>query len=397
VTNWRGSCAGTYRGRPIRDALSTQPVGVRADRGSAIKVTVIFLLYNASETTAALVDAISAQKHPHFDTQFEWLDVVFMDDRSSDDTLDELEQALSRIGKPSNYHVEMNPTNLGLAGTLNKAFGLVRTEYALTCHLDCFFGSETYVADMLDLIDRHPEAGAIAGQPTLPLEEIGFAEKINLISNLMPILPVRENAELAPIGFAEGRCDIFRIDTLKAVGFYDTALRVAGEDQVLAGKIRDAGFEIYRAGRLKYFLRASTEQNSIGKLLKHVFRFGKVHPFILLRERRTAAGVVGTRAGGNLQARTLLRLWQVVSVAAYVASLAAVVVGASFGVVLLAVGVALGGKLIILARHLRFVSPKPHETLVLLAVQPLFDIAYVAGLLLGGWLMLVGSRERPIT
>src|SRR5262245_26854514 len=257
-----------------------------------------------------------------------------MDDRSTDDTLVELEQALSRIGRPANYHVEMNPTNLGLAQTLNKAFGLVRTEYALTCHLDCFFGSETYVADILDLIDRHPEAAAIAGQPTLPLQEIGLAEKINLISNLMPVVPGKKNAEIEPVGFVEGRCDIFRIEALKAVGFYDTALRVAGEDQVLAGKLRAAGFELYRAGRLKYFLRMSAEQNSIGRLLRHVFRFGKVHPFIVLRERKTAEGVLGTSAGGNLRARTLLRVWQVVSVAAYVTSLTALVLGASIGVVL---------------------------------------------------------------
>ena len=264
-----------------------------------MKVTVIFLLYNASETIAALVDAISAQKHPHLESQSEWLDVVFMDDRSSDNTLAELHQALSRIGNPPNYHVEMNSTNLGLAQTLNKALQRVRTRFALTCHLDCFFGSETYVAEMLDLIERHPEAGAIAGQPTLPLQEIGLAEKINLISNLMPILPAKMNAEVEPVGFAEGRCDIFRVEALKAVGFYDTALRVAGEDQVLAGKLRQAGYEIYRAGRLKYSLRASPEQDSIGKLVRHVFKFGKVHPFILARNRRTAEGVVGRRSGGT--------------------------------------------------------------------------------------------------
>jgi GT2 family glycosyltransferase len=397
VTSWRASCAGPLRSRRIQDAASTQPAGVRADCGSAAKVTVIFLLYNARETTAALVDEIAAQSHPHFGSQAEWLEVVFMDDRSSDDTLAELDQALSQIGNPTNYYVEANPTNLGLARTLNKALGRVRTPFALTCHLDCFFGSETYVAQMLDLIDRHPEAGAIAGQPSLPLEEIGLAEKINLISNLMPILPTAKDAEVEPVGFAEGRCDIFRIEALKVVGYYDTALRVAGEDQVLAGKLRDAGYEVYRAARLKYSLRASTEQNSIRKLVKHIYRFGKVHPFILFRHRSSAEGVVGRRAGGNLQSRTMLRVWQVISVAAYVTSLTALVVGASLWVVLLPLGIAFAGKLVLYARHLRLVSPGPLETLVLFAVQPLLDVAYVSGLLVGGWLMIVGSPERPIT
>jgi GT2 family glycosyltransferase len=362
-----------------------------------MRVTVIFLLYNARETAAALVNAIAAQKHPQIESQREWLDVVFMDDRSSDDTVVELHEALLRIENPSNYHVEVNTTNLGLARTLNKALQRVRTPYALTCHLDCFFGSETYVAQMLELIDRHPEAAAIAGQPTLPLEEIGLAEKINLISNLMPILPAKKNAEVELVGFAEGRCDIFRVEALKAVGFYETALRVAGEDQFLAGKLRHAGYEIYRAGRLEYHLRVSTEQNSIRKLVRHVFRFGKVHPFILARHPRTAEGLLGRRAGGNLRARTMLRGWQVVSVAAYATSLTALVVGAPLGLVVLPVAAALGGKLILFARHLRFVAPGAGETAVLFAAQPLLDVAYVSGLLLGLWLVLVGSPERPIT
>src|SRR4029453_8506597 len=165
-----------------------------------MKVTVIFLLYNASETTAALVDAISAQKHPHLKSQSEWLHVVFMDDQTSDNTPPQLHEALSRIGNPPNYHVEVNSTNLGLARTLNKALQRVRTPYALTCHLDCFFGRETYVAALLDLIERHPEAAAIAGQPTLPLQEIGLAEKINLISNLMLFLPPRKKDWVEPWG-----------------------------------------------------------------------------------------------------------------------------------------------------------------------------------------------------
>jgi GT2 family glycosyltransferase len=361
-----------------------------------MQVTVVFLLYNASETAAALVDAIAAQRHPCIDSQSEWLEVIFMDDLSRDNTLATLREALSRIDTPPNYHVEANSTNLGLAQTLNKALQLVRTPYALTCHLDCFFGSETYVAEMLDLMDRHPEAAAIAGQPTRPLQEIGLAEKVNLISNLMPVLPGNKDAELELVGFAEGRCDIFRVEALRTVGFYDTTLRVAGEDQLLAGKLRQAGYKIYRAGRLKYYLRASTEQNSIRKLVRHVFRFGKVHPFILVRQRRTAEGVMGRRAGSNLQARTLLRGWQILSVVAYITSITALVVRAPLGVVIVPVAAALGGKLILFARHLRFVAPGPGETLVLFAVQPLLDIAYVAGLVLGGWLMLVRSPERPI-
>ncbi len=60
----------------------------------------------------------------------------------------------------------------------------------LTCHLDCRFGSDDYVASMLDLIESHPEAAAITGQPKLPPgERLSFAEKVNVVANLMDVVP----------------------------------------------------------------------------------------------------------------------------------------------------------------------------------------------------------------
>jgi GT2 family glycosyltransferase len=211
------------------------------------KVTVIVLLYNAERAVPALVDAICMQKHAGFPTQKDWLEVIFVDDQSRDTTLTVVKQALDSAGNPPNIRIIANPQNLGLAGTLNKAFPLVRAPFALTCHCDCVFGSETYLADMLALMERYPDAAAIAGQPALAREELHFAEKLNLISNLMPVLPEQTDGDLVPVGFAEGRCDMFRMEALRAVDFYDTALRVAGEDQVLAGKLRGKGYAIYRA------------------------------------------------------------------------------------------------------------------------------------------------------
>ena len=119
---------------------------------------------------------------------------------------------------------------------------------------------------MLDLIEAHPRAAAITGQPELPPgTRLPFAEKLNVVANLMDIFPADPAKELVPVGFAEGRCDVFRVEALRQVGLYDTQLRVSGEDQVLAAKLREKGYEVYQAPRLAYHLSVSAEQDSVGE------------------------------------------------------------------------------------------------------------------------------------
>lgn len=380
----------TSAGRPP-DTLSMS-------ESASPKITVLYLLYNAERTVGSLVESIRRQRHPDYPRQEDWFEVIFMDDGSSDRTLELLEQALERIGRPAHYRVLANRENLGLARTLNIAFQSVRSPYGLSCHCDVFFGTDTYVASMLELMDRYPAAGAITGKPQIDRQaKIPFVEKVNLISNLMDILPAETEEELIPVGFAEGRCDVFRIEALQAVGFYSMSLRVAGEDQLLAARMRGTGFHLYQAPRLPYVLRASNEQDSITKLMKHEMRFGKVHPFIILRSRNTASGIVGSQAGQNRQARMFLRGWQVASSLGYLGSFAGFVGGAPLWSWLPPLVLIYGVKSWLFRRHVQAVPLSLREHVLLYAVQPLLDLAYTLGLVQGVWLMVRGSSERPIT
>lgn len=360
------------------------------------RITVVFLLYRAASEVPGLVMALVRQKHPILREQSEWLEALFMDDASGDATARVLGEALRKIGAPAHYRFVPNPHNLGLAATLNKALGLVRTPYVLTCHLDCRFGREDYVAAMLDLLERHPRAGAITGQPVLgEPRAMPFAEKLNLVANLMDVFPAETREDLVPVGFAEGRCDAFRLEALAAVGFYDATLRTAGEDQVLAAKLRAKGYEVYQAPALQYRLSVSAEQDTVYRLARHQWLFGLAHPYILMRTRGTGEGVAGTRAGGNRRARALLRLVQVASTVGYLLALAATDLGRPglAAAILLLVIVAKG---ILFARHLRVVPFTALEHARFWLTQPLLDAAYTVGLAQGLWRALRGAAGRPI-
>lgn len=362
------------------------------------RITVVFLLYQAARVVPALVEGLTRQVHAGHSRQSDWLEVLFMDDASTDGTARAVEEELTRLGSPPHCRVVVNPENLGLAGTLNKALGLVRTPYALTCHLDCRFGSEDYVASMLELIDRHPRAAAITGQPTVaPDAPPPFAEKLNVVTNLMDIFPSDSADELVPVGFAEGRCDVFRVEALRGVGLYGTQLRVAGEDQVLAARLREKGYEVYQAPRLVYHLSVSGEQDTIRKVVRHQRLFGRAHPYIVVRVQGTRSGIFGPSAGTNRARRALLRIIQVASSGVYLLVVVALLAGWPTWLWAGALALVVLAKAVLFGRHLRAVRLGLRELGVFVLVQPALDLSYTVGLVLGLWHLVRGDARGPIT
>jgi glycosyltransferase involved in cell wall biosynthesis len=339
-----------------------------------------------------LVRALSQQERAGA-PQEEWLEAIFVDDCSRDRTLEVLERCLDEHARPRHWRVVRHETNLGLAATLNGCFGLVATPFVLTCHCDCEFGTEHYVARMTELLSARADAGAITGKPTLvPDRRLPFAERVNLVANLMDVLPARTTNELEPVGFAEGRCDIFRVDAVRRVGLFDTTLRTAGEDQVLAARLREAGYEVYQAPQLSYRLSVSDEQDTVLKVVRHQRLFGRVHPYIVIRARRASRGVVGARAGWNRQSRLLLRLQQVASSGV----LALALVSAALQQHALAAGLVagiVGAKALLYRQHLALVRFSGREMLAFAALQPLLDVSYTWGLCQGLARLRAGSRH----
>jgi GT2 family glycosyltransferase len=372
--------------------VSTRAAGADA---RAPHVTVAFLLYNAAAEVPGLLESLLRQRHPGFASQATWLEAMFVDDASSDGTPAAVTSALAAAGNPAHCRLVVHPNNLGLAGTLNEVFAQTRAPFVLTCHLDCRFGSDEYVASMLDLMEQRPHAAAITGRPRLPPERLPFAEKLNVVANLMDVVGSPPAADLVPVGFAEGRCDLFRVDALRRVGLYDTRLRVSGEDQVLAAKLRASGYELYQAPQLEYSLSVSAEQDSIGKLLQHQRLFARTTPYIVLAVPGSRAGLVGERAGGNRRRRTLLRATQLASGGAYALVVVSLVAGwpASLwgGVLALVVVV----KLALFARHARAVRFTVGEFGAFALLQPVFDLAFSLGVL-EGFLLLAEGRARSI-
>ena len=367
------------------------------DRNGApgARITVVFPLYRAAEAVPGLVEAIARQRPPEAADPGRWVEVIFMDDASGDDTVERLRAELEAAQLPFRVRVVENERNVGLARSLNRALGMVETDYVLTCHGDCRFGSDDYVARAADLLDGNPDVAVVSGQSIADVEAgLSRVEKVYLAANLMDVFPDGEEG-LVPVGFAEGRCDGFRMAALQSAGFYDTTLRTAGEDQMLASRMRADGYRVCRAPGLRYYLSVSTAQDSLLKLVRHAQLFGRVHPYLLLVNRGTLPGAAGKKAGGNRTRRSTLRALQLVGGAAWVwlaASLATRRSAAAPVALIAATTAAKSGLFRRYVRHLRFGRG---DVAALAAIQPALDLSYAAGFL-KGLTLLVRRGDRTI-
>lgn len=360
--------------------------------GPGPRITVIMPLYRAAEDAPGLVASLAAQRHPDHENQSDWMQAILIDNASDDGTPDRVKDAFAEHGDPDHWHLVENEENLGLAHSLNKALEMAGTELVLTCHADCRFGGEDYVAEMLRLLEENPDAGGIGGKPAMPAEAIDRVERVYAIANLMDVLPTNpDEPDLVPVGFCEGRCDGFRMEALRAVGMYGDKLRLAGEDQIISAQMRAAGFSTYQAPHLRYRLSVSAMQDSLGKLVAMQRRFGRVNPTILLGHRGTGPGVVGGQAGKNRQARTMMRGLQILGGVATVGVAASLLTGRSKAPWLVALAGVTGGKLALAREHIDHLEARPLDLASWLAIQPGIDVAFTLGLIEGAIAMATGK------
>lgn len=360
------------------------------------RITVVFPTYRAADAVGGLVAGIARQRPPEGADPGRWLEVIFIDNASPDDTVESLEGELAAASLPFAVRIVRNETNLGLSRSFNRALGMVETDYVLTCHADCRFASDDYVARAVELLDRHPDVAVVSGQSIADVDAgLSRVEKVYLAANLMDIFPDGAG-ELTPVGFAEGRCDAFRMAALRRAGFYDTTLRRAGEDQVMSARLRASGYRVCKAPSLRYFLSVSSDQDSLLKLVRHAELFGRVTPYLVLANRGTLTGIAGESAGPNRTRRTALRALQLVGSVAWIGLGAAILTRRSPAPAAAAVLATGAAKSALFSRYLRHLRFGAGDAAALAALQPPLDVAYSAGFA-KGLVRLLRPGERTVS
>lgn len=323
--------------------------------------------------------SIAAQRADFDEAAFGPLRVLFVDNASTDATLAVLQEHLTQHGLTDCTDVLANSVNLGLAKSLNRGLAAVTTDFVITCHADCRFATTGYVTTMVALLVGDGQIAAATGVPMLDAKKCSRVDRLYAASNLMdladPDAPLSD--EVVDVGFAEGRCDIFRMDAMRQAGFYDTRVRLAGEDQLLAARFVAMGYRVVQHRGLVYFLGLSPQQDSLRRVIAHQRRLGQ--PIVLLvTQPGVLKGATGERAGRNRRSRSLLRMLQLASAGSIALVAAGVFARRLFKPALVLFGLIAALRQWQMQRA-HGVSLTPADRAMLVALQPVLDVAWATG------------------
>ena len=274
-------------------------------------------VFNTARLIPGLMKSIATQVATFDEGSYGPLRVLMIDNCSADGTVGAIHSAASEHGLSHLVDVIENPSNLGLARSLNTGLAAIDTDFVLTCHADCRFLTPDYVTQAVRLLSDDNSLAAVTGVPVLD-DEATMIDRLYAASNLMDLGAVDDprlfdSGLVQEIGFAEGRCDAFRMDALRQAGFYDVRVRLAGEDQLMAARFVEAGYRVVQHRGLLYVLGLSPQQDSLMRTVAHQRRLGQPAAFILSHPG-VSAGALGARAGKNRRSRSLLRAAQALNV-----------------------------------------------------------------------------------
>ena len=113
-------------------------------------VSVTIVTYNSGRFIKRCLDSILEQKYPH-------LDVVIVDNASTDGTVDILEQFAEKC------RIYYNDENIGFAAAQNQAIALAQGEWILTLNPDVLL-LPNFVQALVDAGQVHPKIGTVCGK-----------------------------------------------------------------------------------------------------------------------------------------------------------------------------------------------------------------------------------------
>ena len=184
-----------------------------------MNISIIVPAYNNEDTIGNVIDSLKKQVYRR--GQYE---IIVIDDHSRDRT--------AKIAEEKGLRVVLKEKNHGLAHSINKGIELSKHEIVVTLHGDTVPITE-YWLEKLTAPLTGSEVGACCSLQHPPnLSNISFWEKLIW-------------AKQQPHCALNNKADAYKKSVLLEIGLFDSeTFRIAGEDEDIALRIKEAGYSI---------------------------------------------------------------------------------------------------------------------------------------------------------